>query len=115
MGHMGGMHGTGGSGSPGDGTPTQSGNTLVGTASDMLGGDAGDVYYPHYLINGRPAADPETFTTKPGQRIRLRIINAAGDTAFLFAIGGHVLTVTHTDGYPVDPVKGESILIGMGE
>lgn len=112
MGHMGGM---GGSGSSDGGTPTRSGNTLLGATSDLLGGDAGDVFYPHYLINGRPVADPETFTTKPGQRIRLRIINAAGDTAFRFAVGGHALTVTHTDGYPVDPVEGESILIGMGE
>lgn len=115
MGNMGGMHGAGGSGSSGGGAPTRSGNTLMGATSDLLGGDAGDVYYPHYLINGRPTADPETFTTKPGQRIRLRIINAAGDTAFRFAVGGHALTITHTDGYPVDPVEGESILIGMGE
>ncbi|OJX75728.1 multicopper oxidase family protein [Leifsonia sp. 71-9] len=113
MGGMGGMGGMMGGGQ--DGTPTRAGNLLTGTGSNLLGGDAGDVYYPYYLINGRPAGDPATFTAKPGQRVRLRIINAGGDTAFRFSVGGHRLTVTHTDGYPVNPVEGDSILLGMGE
>jgi FtsP/CotA-like multicopper oxidase with cupredoxin domain len=83
--------------------------------SELLGGDAGDVFYPLYLINGRPAADPETFASAPGKRIRLRIINAGSDTAFRFALGGHRLTVTHSDGFPVNPVDTDAILIGMGE
>ncbi len=92
------------------------GNTLMGATSDILAGDAGDVYYPYYLINGKPPADPSQFTGRPGDRIRLRIINAGSDTAFRLAIGGHALTITHTDGFPpVDPVEVDSILIGMGE
>jgi len=100
---MGGM--MGGSGS----------HMIMGARSDMLGGDAGDVAYPHFLINGRPSADPETFTSAPGKKIRLRIINAGSDTAFRVALGGHRLTVTHSDGYPVNPVDTDAILIGMGE
>ncbi len=111
MNGMGGMMGGGHDG----GTLTRDGNLLRGTSSSLLGGDSGDVYYPYYLINGRPAGDPATFTAKPGQRVRLRIINAGGDTAFRFSVGGHRLTVTHTDGYPVNPVEGDSILLGMGE
>jgi FtsP/CotA-like multicopper oxidase with cupredoxin domain len=88
---------------------------LMGARSDLLGGDAGDVFYPHYLINGRPPGDPATFTSAPGRRVRLRIINAGGDTAFRVALGSHRLTVTHTDGYPVTPVETDAILIGMGE
>ncbi|RGE19045.1 multicopper oxidase family protein [Leucobacter sp. wl10] len=107
MGGMGGMDG-------GD-MPMRMGNTLMGATSDLLGGDAGDVYYPLYLINGRPKLDPETFTAKPGERIRLRIINAGGDTAFRFGVTGHQLTITHTDGYPVEPREAESVVIGMGE
>ena len=91
------------------------GNMLMGATSDLLGGDAGDVYYPHYLINGKPAADPAQFTGTPGSRVRIRLINAGGDTAFRVALGGHRLTVTHTDGYPVDPVEVDSVLLGMGE
>jgi FtsP/CotA-like multicopper oxidase with cupredoxin domain len=78
-----------------------SGTGLV--KSELLGGDAGDIAYPYYLINGRIPAAPTTFTARPGQRIRIRFINAASDTAFRVALAGHSMTVTHTDGYPVVP------------
>jgi len=91
------------------------GHMMMGARSDLLGGDAGDVFYPLYLINGRPPADPETFTSAPGKRVRLRIINAGSDTAFRVALGGHRLTVTHSDGFPVTPVDTDAILLGMGE
>ncbi|MFF9565653.1 multicopper oxidase family protein [Leifsonia sp. NPDC014704] len=98
-----------------DGMLMRMGNMLMGTNSALLGGDTGDVYYPLYLINGRSAADPETFTTKPGSRVRIRFINAGADTAFRVALSGHTLTITHTDGYPVQPKEVDSVLIGMGE
>lgn len=82
--------------------------------SPLLGG-AGDVDYPHYLINGRTPEAPATLSGKPGQRARIRIINAGSDTAFRVALGGHRLTVTHSDGFPVDPVGTDALLIGMGE
>lgn len=83
--------------------------------SGLLGGDAGDVSYPYYLVNGRVAAAPSVFRTKPGQRVRIRMINAASDTAFRVAVAGHRLTVTHTDGFPVMPVDVDALLLGMGE
>ncbi len=73
----------------------------MGATSSLLGGDAGDVKYPHHLINGRVAADPDAHTGKPGKKVRLRIINAGSDTAYRVALGGHKLTLTHTDGFPV--------------
>lgn len=88
---------------------------LMGARSELLDGDAGDVFYPHFLVNGRPPSDPETFSGTPGMRVRLRIINAGSDTAFRVALGGHRLTVTHSDGYPVNHVDADAILIGMGE
>ncbi|WP_030389584.1 multicopper oxidase family protein [Streptomyces sp. NRRL S-241] len=87
----------------------------MGGHSDYLGGDAGDVAYAHYLINGRVPDDPSVLTARPGDRIRLRLINAGGDTAFRIALGGHELTVTHTDGYPVEQATTASLLLGMGE
>ncbi|MEV8531243.1 multicopper oxidase family protein [Streptomyces sp. NPDC051211] len=110
-----GGHGSGhGAATPGtsSGGPSRIG---MGFDSDVLGPDAGDVAYPHYLVNGRTADDPSVFTAKPGDRIRLRIVNAGGDTAFRIALGGHELTVTHTDGYPVEHTKTGSLLLGMGE
>lgn len=78
-------------------------------------GQGGDVDYPLYLVNGRAPADPEVLRARPGQRVRLRVINAGADTIFDVALGGHTLTVTHSDGYPVVPVATGSIRIAMGE
>jgi FtsP/CotA-like multicopper oxidase with cupredoxin domain len=88
--------------------------TGVGT-SDLLGGDAGDVAYPYYLINGRIPASPTVFNANPGQRVRIRFINTASDTTFRVALAGHAMTVTHTDGYPVVPTQVDALLIGMAE
>lgn len=86
-----------------------------GSGSRLLGGDAGDVTYPHYLINGRIPNEPAMFTAKPGQRVRIRFVNAGSDTAFRVALGGHRMTLTHTDGYPIVPMDTDTLLIGMGE
>ncbi|MFI5794342.1 multicopper oxidase family protein [Streptomyces sp. NPDC051677] len=88
---------------------------LMGATSDLLGGDAGDVKYPYHLINGKVPADPDVYTGKPGRRVRLRFVNAGGDTAYRVALGGHRMTVTHTDGYPVEHRQTDALLIGMGE
>ncbi|MFC9298439.1 multicopper oxidase family protein [Streptomyces sp. NPDC057011] len=88
---------------------------LVGSDSDILGTEAGNVAYPYYLVNGRVGEDPSVFTASPGDRIRLRIINAGGDTAFRLCLGGHELTVTHADGFPVEHATTNSLLLGMGE
>jgi len=91
-----------------------SGGTGMAT-STLLRGDAGDVAYPLHLINGKPPADRPTFMSPVGGRTRLRVINAGSDTAYRFAVGGHRLTVTHSDGFPVLPFDVDTILIGMGE
>ncbi|MBV7700159.1 multicopper oxidase family protein [Streptomyces sp. TRM70350] len=83
--------------------------------SRMLHSEGGNVDYPYYLVNGRLPKAPSVFRARPGDRIRLRIINAGGDTAFRVALGDHEMTVTHTDGYPVEPTKTDALLIGMAE
>ena len=98
MGGMGGMRGGG----------------MATMVSPLLGG-AGDIAYPYYLINGRASASPASLVAQPGQRVRMRLVNAASDTAFRVALGGHRLTVTHTDGYPVVPSTGDALLLAMGE
>lgn len=104
MGGSGGMGGMGGMGQMGE-----------NAGSKLLGGDPGDVIYPYYIINGRIPEAPTTFQAKPGQRIRIRFINAGSDTAFRVALAGHRMTVTHTDGFPVVPTDVDALLIGMGE
>ncbi|MCC9705551.1 multicopper oxidase family protein [Streptomyces sp. MNU76] len=88
---------------------------LMGAESELLGGDAGDVKYAYHLVNGRVPADPDVYRGEPGKRVRLRIINAGGDTAYRVALGGHKLTITHTDGFPVEHQQVDALLIGMGE
>lgn len=114
------MAGMGGMASP---TPSPSMDTamsrggimLTGASSVLLGGDAGDVRYPYYLINGRVRTAPRSYTARPGQRVRIRFVNAGADTAFRVALGGHQMTVTHADGYPVSPVTAGAVLVGQGE
>jgi len=103
MGAMGSMGGAGSMGAMGAG------------GSELLGGDPGDVTYPYFVINGRIPDAPTTFTAKPGQRVRIRFINAGSDTAFRVALAGHRMTVTHTDGFPVEPAEVDALLLGMGE
>ncbi|MFN2503049.1 MAG: multicopper oxidase family protein [Acidimicrobiales bacterium] len=86
-----------------------------GPRSDLLDSPGGDVSYPLYLLNGRRPSAPVTFDAAPGERLRLRIVNAAADTPFRVAIGGHRMTVTHADGFPVDPVTVDALMIGMAE
>lgn len=88
---------------------------LMGADSPYLGGDAGDVKIPVHLFNGRSPAEPDTLVGKPGERIRLRLINAAGDTAYRIGIPGQELTITHTDGFPVQPRQADAVVLGMGE
>ncbi|WP_225822006.1 multicopper oxidase family protein [Streptomyces naphthomycinicus] len=83
--------------------------------SRLLHGEGGSVAYPYYLVNGRLPHNPSVFRCRPGDRVRLRIINAGSETAFRVGLGGHEMTVTHTDGYPVQHAKTDALLIGMAE
>ncbi|TKJ18244.1 copper oxidase [Blastococcus sp. CCUG 61487] len=71
--------------------------------------------YPLLLVDGRPPEDPRVLEVRPGDRVRLRVMNVAADTGFRFAIAGHRLTVTHTDGMPVESVTVDALRLGMGE
>jgi FtsP/CotA-like multicopper oxidase with cupredoxin domain len=102
-GGMGGMGGMGGIPS----TSTRAAET--GTLGEN------GIVYPYYLVNGRVPTAPTAFTARPGQRARIRYINAASDTAFRVALGGHKLTVTQVDGYPVTPMVADALVMGMGE
>jgi multicopper oxidase len=107
--------GQGGAGAGGGGGEGGAMAAMPEFRSALLGGDAGDVAYPHYLVNGRPPGAPATLRALPGQRARIRLVNVAADTAFRVALGGHRLTVTHSDGFPVHPVAVDSVLLAMGE
>ena len=76
---------------------------------------SGDVDYPYYLVNGRVPAAAEVLRARPGDRVRIRLVNAASDTIFKVALGGHRLAVTHSDGFAVEPTETDALWVGMGE
>jgi len=62
-------------------------------------------------ING---AIPETFKVRRGERIRLRLINAANARNFALDLGAHAPVVVALDGQPVEPHVPEDGLVTLG-
>ncbi|WP_078057291.1 MULTISPECIES: multicopper oxidase family protein [Corynebacterium] len=82
--------------------------------STELGGMVQHIAYPVHLINGLPTSEAESLEGAPG-KTRLRIINAAGETPYRFAVGGRRMTVVETDGYPARQVEADCLIIGMAQ
>jgi CopA family copper-resistance protein len=68
-----------------------------------------------YLMNGAHPAANWTGLFKPGERVRLRFINAAAMTYFNVRIPGLPLTVVAADGQNVQPVTTDEFQIGVAE
>ncbi|MBX7198495.1 MAG: copper resistance system multicopper oxidase [Rhodospirillaceae bacterium] len=68
-----------------------------------------------YLINGHAPEDNWTALFKPGERVRLRFINAAAMTNFNVRIPGLTMTVVQADGENVRPVDVQEFQIGVAE
>jgi CopA family copper-resistance protein len=58
-----------------------------------------------YLVNGHGPLDNWTGLFSPGERVRLRIINAAAMSTFNVRIPGLAMEVVAVDGQPVSPVS----------
>ncbi|MFP4003997.1 MAG: copper resistance system multicopper oxidase, partial [Alphaproteobacteria bacterium] len=67
------------------------------------------------LINGHGPDDNWTALFEPGQRVRLRIINASAMTIYNFRIPGLPMTVVQADGQNVQPVETGEFQIGVAE
>jgi CopA family copper-resistance protein len=68
-----------------------------------------------FLVNGHGPNDNWTALFKPGERIRLRFINAAAQMIFNVRIPGLKLTVVAADGQNVRPVEVDEFQIGNAE
>lgn len=68
-----------------------------------------------YLLNGHDPMENWTATFEPGQRVRLRIINASAMTLFDFRIEGLPMKVVEADGQPVVPVEVDELRIAVAE
>jgi CopA family copper-resistance protein len=68
-----------------------------------------------FLVNGRGPKDNWTALFRPGERVRLRFINAAAQMIFNVRIPGLKLTVVAADGQNVQPVVVDEFQIGNAE
>lgn len=68
-----------------------------------------------YVINAHSTADNFNMLFKPGERVRLRIINAAAMTLFNVRIPGLPMTVVQADGLNVQPIETDEFQMGIAE
>jgi CopA family copper-resistance protein len=68
-----------------------------------------------YLVNGHGPRDNWTGLFTPGQRVRLRVVNASAMTTFNVRIPGLSLSVVAADGLNVAPVMVDELQIGVAE
>ena len=74
--------------------------------------DISDVAYDAFLINGRPSA---TIPARPGERLRVRIVNAAASTYFYLGIGKGPMRIVAADGVDVVPLETDRLLVAIAE
>jgi len=68
-----------------------------------------------YLMNGRAPADNWTGLFEPGERVRLRVINASFATIFDVRVPGLEMEVVQASGQNVEPVPTDEFRIGTAE
>ena len=68
-----------------------------------------------YLANGRGPNEGMEYAFRPGERIRLRLINGSAMTFFNVRIPGLAMTVVAADGQDVRPVEVDELQIGVAE
>lgn len=74
--------------------------------------DLADVAYDAFLANGRPAAE---FPARPGETVRLRLINASAATYYHIDYAGGGMKIIAADGTDVQPVESGRFLMAIAE
>lgn len=77
--------------------------------------DLADVSGYTFLVNGKIPEQNWTGIFKPGERVRLRFINASAMTFYDVRIPGLKMTVVQVDGQNVEPVKVDEFRFGIAE
>jgi len=98
-------------------------NGLAATVKDradwgrmrMTPTDISDVSGYTFLLNGKSAAQNWTGLFKPGERVRLRLINGSAMSYFDVRIPGLKMTVVQADGNNVQPVPVDELRIAVAE
>lgn len=89
------------------------GSQLKMWSMKMPGMHISDIPYDAFLINGKEEQIYDEF--KPGDKVRVRVINAGASTYFWLNIAGGHLNIVSADGIDVQPVHAPKVLIGLAE
>ena len=87
-------------------------NRLQSSWSRMGPMDLSDVGYDAFLSNGK---QEEYLKAKTGDRIRIRLINAAASSYFNVEFSGSYMTIVAADGIDVEPFQVKRLRIAVGE
>lgn len=79
----------------------------------MEGADIADIYYPAFLSNGKNLAEYPEF--KPGEKVRLRFINASASSYYWMDFGGGNPMIVASDGIDVTPIHKNRFLFAIAE
>lgn len=79
----------------------------------MESADIADIYYPAFLMNGEKQVAYTQY--KPGDKVRLRIINASASSQYWLTFGGKDPLLVAADGLRVVPVMHNKTFIGIAE
>ncbi len=74
--------------------------------------DISDVGYDAFWANGKPITHLDA---KPGDTVRIRLINAGASTYFYLQYAGGPMTIVAADGVDVEPVDVNSLKISVAE
>ena len=101
----------------GDAYPLSGADRRMWTQMRMLPTDISDVTGSTYtyLANGRGPNEGLEYAFRPGERIRLRLINGSAMTFFNVRIPGLPMTVVAADGQDVRPIEVDELQIGVAE
>ena len=100
---------------PGEQPVGEHGGMGMGPSGMMMGGDDGGAT-DRFTVNGKAYPHAAPLIVRQGERVRLRLINAGTTATQVFALAGHPLIVTHTDGNPLSvPVPVDAVPLGVGE
>ena len=90
-------------------------NTSAWGRMRMHATDLSDIQNYIFLINGKTIQQNWTALFQPGERIRLRFINAAAMSFFDVRIPGLTMIVVAADGQAIEPVEVNEFRIGVAE
>ena len=90
-------------------------NSAMWSEMRMLPTDLADISNYTFLVNGKTPEQNWTGIVNPGEKIRLRFINASAMSFYDVRVPGLKMTVVAADGQPVEPVTVDEFRFGVAE